>query len=388
MFVKKFEAESLEAALAQVKEALGPEALILETQHKKKGFLQKKVVVVTAAFEQGATPAPKAKKSLADIFPHRKSPAPTEQVEKVEQDAPARRVLPESSEKRPTRAQQLAQKYLNLSDSPPAKAAPSPTAVAGQQDRFDKFESVFLKAGLSDESAKELTRRVLFDFGKEDLAVPSFREKALGSLLSGALRDLSEAEFLDSASWVAIGPAGAGKTSLLVKLALDLKTKGHSVTLVGLDKRKVLGVNELAAYAQLIHVPFEPEMREYGDSARIQLIDGPCLPFTDEKVALRAAESLKGKSVVLVVDGTRRLEEMLKSYEDAQPFFPRAVCFTRWDEALKLGTVYDFLRRTRLPILGISQSRSFKAPFSYLKKNEMVQQLFSFAARGEQRGEK
>ncbi len=61
MFVKKFEAESLEEGLRRVKRELGPAALILSTQKKKSGMLGKYTVEITAAYENKSTPAPAAK---------------------------------------------------------------------------------------------------------------------------------------------------------------------------------------------------------------------------------------------------------------------------------------------------------------------------------------
>ena len=57
MFVKKFEAPSLEQALKLVKTEMGPEALVLSTQEKRSGKLfSRRLVEVTAAAEKKNIP--------------------------------------------------------------------------------------------------------------------------------------------------------------------------------------------------------------------------------------------------------------------------------------------------------------------------------------------
>ncbi|MFN8369097.1 MAG: hypothetical protein U0T83_00560 [Bacteriovoracaceae bacterium] len=54
MFVKKFEADTLDEALKSIKRELGPDAVILKTVTKKglKGAFQKKKIEVTAAISE------------------------------------------------------------------------------------------------------------------------------------------------------------------------------------------------------------------------------------------------------------------------------------------------------------------------------------------------
>ena len=87
----------------------------------------------------------------------------------------------------------------------------------------------------------------------------AFVEKARVKLVATHLRTLNPEVFQDRASWTVIGTSGSGKTSLLVKLAIMLKTRNLGPCLVGVDKRKVLARGELSAYGRLIGVPYVAE---------------------------------------------------------------------------------------------------------------------------------
>src|SRR5688572_21815158 len=75
MLIKKFEAESMERALAIIKAELGPDALILNTKRLRRGLFRKATVEVTAAFEkkkENDSANGFDEKILEGIFPHRK----------------------------------------------------------------------------------------------------------------------------------------------------------------------------------------------------------------------------------------------------------------------------------------------------------------------------
>src|SRR5690606_23081420 len=102
-------------------------------------------------------------------------------------------------------------------------------------DRFHRFESEFLGGGFEADTAVELTRRLLFDYAKADLEIPSFLEKAKFAILRGSVHVLGEEILETRPAWALFGAPGSGKTSLCVKLAVALKRRRRPVGLVSLD---------------------------------------------------------------------------------------------------------------------------------------------------------
>lgn len=342
MFVKKFEARSLEKALAMVKAELGPDALVLSTQKVKKGLLQKPMVEVTAAYES-ATKKEAAPESLSSIFPHRKKTG----VE-VEETRPS------------TKAAQA------------SKAYSGPVGVnQSQLDRFYSFEESFLRQGFESDTARDLTRRLLFDYSVKDLEVPSFLEKARTAIMRGGVHQLGLKEFSEKPAWLLLGTPGVGKTSFAVKLAMVLKRRNQSVSLVSLDRRKVLGSSELAAYAKLLDVPFETRPAGRDARASTQLIDGFSIPHTPSE-ELEKWRWETGASVLLVLDATARLAELLKILQQSESLKVDAICFSKVDLSLHRGVLYEVVRRSKLPLLGLSNSESFKNSLEFYEPRDFV----------------
>lgn len=341
MFVKKFEADSLERALEKVKSELGPNALILSTQRKKDGWFHKPTVEVTAATEKKSTPSQESK--LEEIFPHRKSEPRGKSTKKYID-------IEEESE---------------VSELKPRKVSPS------------KYEESFLKLGISPEYARELSQRLTADFPKSDLQVVTFMEKAKARLLSAGLRTIAPQDIVNKdGSWVAIGTAGSGKTSLLVKMALHLKNKERiPVSLVSVDERKILGRSELSAYAKLIKVPFHTDAAS--KTAKMTLIDSPALSLKENEDMKELEKAGCNRSVVVVLDAATRLTEMKRIVDYALQFSPKAIAFTRLDLVSQRGVIYDILRSTKLPLLGISESPSFKVPFRFFSPTELANYILS-----------
>ncbi|MEZ4751470.1 MAG: hypothetical protein R3B54_12880 [Bdellovibrionota bacterium] len=347
MFVKKFEARSLEKALAMVKAELGPDALVLSTQKVKKGILQKPMVEVTAAYEKGAVRKEAAPESLSSIFPHRKKESP--RVEAAPSAPAAQRAATAAS-----------------------KAYAGPVGVnQSQLDRFYSFEESFLRQGFESDTARDLTRRLLFDYSVKDLEVPSFLEKARTAIMRGGVHHLSLKEFCEKPGWLLVGNPGVGKTSFAVKLAMVLKRRNRAVSLVSLDRRKVLGSSELAAYAKLLDVPFETQPSARDARATTQLIDGFSMPHTQAN-ELEKWRWETGASVLLVLDATARLAENLKILQQSESLKVDAICFSKVDLSLHRGVLYEVVRRSKIPLLGLSNSESFKNSLEFYEPRDFV----------------
>jgi flagellar biosynthesis protein FlhF len=352
MLVKKFEASSLEKALALVKQELGPNALILSSNQVHRRWFKRPLVEVTAAFERKAAKSPTEfdEKALMEVFPHRRYEDVPQA--KPEKDKPVNRYV---------------------SDEKPEKD-PRKNQLPGRKVTDDKFETFFLEKGFSKETSREMSRKLVLEYPSTELSNPAFLSRVREKLLVPSIRVYGKEKVASRTSWVAVGPAGSGKTSLLVKLALWGKEQGRSVCLVSQDRKKASGAQELANYARLLRVPFAVEPSKV--SGKQLLIDTPAMKPGDEEWAKDCERICEGRSTVLVLDSTMRLSEMLHTVEAASRFSLAAVAFTKCDLAHELGVIPEVISAARLPLFGLSTTDSFREPFHFPEADELARRVF------------
>lgn len=359
MNIRKFEADTFEEALNRVKAELGPDALILASEEKRNGWFQKPTVEITAAFDSDPIKEKEWDESaLEKIFPHRKnrppyaSPRDEEQVREASSRAKASKA--EVSGVRRIAGEALAQQIC-----------PTTTEV----------ERSFKEVGILPESARDFARQITFDYPKKDRQDSGFLEKLKIKLLAAGVKTLSADIFQSRRNWAAVGPAGSGKTSLLVKLALGLKSQGQAVRLSSCDSRKVIARHELAAYAKLLGVPFHPGRVTEKDASQVILQDTPSIGVNQPDVFKEIEKNCRDASVLIVLDASHRLEELLRTVDRFSTLAPVALAFTRLDVVSEAGVVYEVLKQTKLPLLGFSVSHTFTAAFRFYEPASLARYL-------------
>ena len=354
MNIRKFEANSFEEALNRVKTELGPEALILASEEKRRGWFQKPIVEITAAF----SPSPEKEwddNALEKVFPHR----------------------------RRTPEQELAVARAKKQEAPASAMLRVPVQKA--ERNLTSVERSFNGMGLADETSREFARQVIFDYPKKDRDDAAFLEKIQMKLLSAGLRTLGPDVFQTRRCWAAVGSSGVGKTSLLVKLALALKGRGLALELTSCDNRKVVGRQELAAYAKLIGVPFVSGTGLERKANQLALFDTPSINWDQPHLFKDVEKHCRDASTVIVLDASQRLNELLRTVDRLSPLAPVALAFTRLDLVSQAGVIYDVVKQTKLPLLGCSVSHSFSTGFRFFESGSLARYLVQKVTLDEER---
>jgi flagellar biosynthesis protein FlhF len=159
------------------------------------------------------------------------------------------------------------------------------------------------------------------------------------------------------------GPAGTGKTTTLVKLALGYGLRARQpLQLLSLDTLRIGGWEQLACYARIAGLPCQPVHTPAAlDQAfaehrqkKLLLIDTPGFSPADQAQSRGLAAWLSAHrefvEVQLVLSAAARPSSNLAAIERFASFAPSKLLFTHMDEAQSNGPVIETALRSGLAV--------------------------------------
>jgi|SRR5690606_5444845 len=301
MQVQRFRKPTVREALAEARETLGPDALVLSTlmvpTRGWRRFIGRREVEVTAVRAA----------RLSESRP---------------EETPAATPLPPIVERA----------------EPPAGDAVVARLVAAGVDR-----------GLATEVAAALPPAARRD--------PS--AQVIAETMARRLEPLAADQEPAAPVEVFVGPPGAGKTTTIAKLAAQARARGHArPTLVAADGYRVGAVEQLRLYAEILGLPFVVARtaldleRAVGTAGRPMLVDTAGRSPADRGIrdlfdALSGRPGVRTHLVMPAGLGTRDAERVLDRYA---PAAFRRVVLTKVDETESAAGVIGVLRARALPV--------------------------------------
>jgi flagellar biosynthesis protein FlhF len=267
MRVSTYFAATLPQAMTQVREALGPKAIVLSWRNVRGGVevsasvQSEQVAPRPAASQPPIKPPPQREELLANHFKPDDFGEPDPWTRKVAQ-RPAPQSNPSQSQKQrglgalvnrqpvsaarvaapPPRVQRPASTHSAAPLSiPPVQAAHTPTPTAPSPSLLKAF---LMRAGLNAGQALVLGAS----------QTPELR-RALTDSLAKSLR-FEPIEAIPPKPILLVGPPGAGKSACAAKLAARTLAAGHEVLLVSADAERCGGSDQLAALAKRLGTRF------------------------------------------------------------------------------------------------------------------------------------
>ncbi len=236
MLIKRFEADTLSAALDDVRRELGPDALILSTRSRRKaggrlGLLARTVVEVQAAQERAS-----ARECDTQAGAMSEARAPFEEIVRAELASLRREVA------RLTRSERS-------SVAPRASVEDSPSID-------DRLASEPMLAGLRAAGLEASHAHALADAWYADREAG--RARPMVALLQARLEaNLAPPREDEGARMrIFVGAPGVGKTTSLAKLAARSEEGERDVALVSLDQARIGASEVLRGYAARVGSPF------------------------------------------------------------------------------------------------------------------------------------
>ena len=358
MRIKKFTASNYSIALQKVKQELGEEALILSTRSIKPpspiaGRKEATRVEITAAVEYA-------------------SPVVAPEVQ-----------IPNELENKAENADLKSLIFSLLSQTDRAQA------MGLKPHQFDTF-SHLVESGLDEKLASKILKKALeqnseqtVDSSKEPLKVMNLMKKVLPC--KGEI-DLNG---YGSKIVAFVGPTGVGKTTTVAKIAAEyVLRRGKKVAMVSLDTYRLGAIDQLRIYGEIMEVPVEvaggkEELRQiitnHSDQDLI-LIDTTGRSHQDKDYSRQLKEvfdAVGGVETHLVLSVTAQEKLFMATYNQFSSMGLDRVLFTKLDEGLNFGSLFNFTVRNRLPISYFTSGQQVPEDLEVARPERVISLIFN-----------
>jgi flagellar biosynthesis protein FlhF len=391
--VRTFRAADAASALAAVKAALGPEAVLISTRSVPGGVFRRPEVEVTAAVgalvepPAGATTATGQLQSSRSATPGGASLPPAYQRTAT---APAR---PEHD----PLASEVQLLRRSVEDARRALASVTREARAGHDLQIPPAAAALhgrlVARGVEPVLAEELVRHALLAGAASR---PDGLERAVRDLVGDRLVPCRAPWLQPGRQVIAlIGPTGVGKTTTLAKIAaralLEAKKR---VALLSVDTYRIGASEQLARYGEIMGVP-ALVARDRGELVRahervadadLVLVDTAGRSSADD-VARQAdlVRAISGVQLHLVVSAATGAQELGAVAERYRSLEPDRLVLSKLDEAAGPGAVLSVAVRIGRPVSCVTDGQRVPEDLHALTGPELVDLVL--AGRERPRGE-
>ncbi len=429
MNVQKFVGASSRDALKQVREALGPDALILSNRAVENG-----VEIVAMAPQEIAKIAPTSSRSASQADRKRSAPVDAQSgartgtdAQRVEAFRPPRvdagnvvrgpqraepgarnaSTLPQDRDAAWTRVQEVERAYGAAAREAPAEEAGAAgmaelkavrglletqlaTLAWGNSVRRSplrlKFTRQLLTAGMSPLLVRSVLARMPDDFS-EDQA-----NKWLADIIARNIPVVSpEANLVSQGGVYAIvGPTGVGKTTTTAKLAARCVVRfgADRLALLTTDSYRIGAQDQLRTYGRILGVPVHVVQDESGLAAAIASLSGKHLVLIDtvgmgqrdsrviDQVSMLANS---GANRILVLNATAHPETLEDVVQAFQGKALAGCIVSKADESVGMGGVLDTVLRHRLPLHFVANGQRVPEDLYEPEARHLVQRVLKAA---------
>ncbi|HUU83364.1 MAG TPA: flagellar biosynthesis protein FlhF [Phycisphaerae bacterium] len=351
MKLKTFQARTMAQVLAQVKRALGRDAVILHTRTFTQGGLfgwgGHPVVEITAARHNADVPVydPTAKAAG-------KRPGQNGNAGRASSSVAPARPAPDTVG--------LAAELGDLKElvHELVRETRRSRDPALPEELFDTYLRL-VQGRVSDEVARQLILQVADELGESGLRDPAAVRRRLADYVQTMLPTSGPIQLADGPGPTVIalvGPTGVGKTTTIAKLAANSHLRQHrKVGMITVDTYRIAAVEQLRTYAQIIDVPLEVVLTPTQLRAALERLADRDLIFIDtagrsQNDVLRMnelrcyLEQAKPHEVHLVLASTASQQVVDQVLERFGDLGVNRVIFTKLDEAIGFGVILTSLQ--------------------------------------------
>lgn len=362
MRIKKIRAKNFSEALSLVKKELGPDAVILSSEDKN-GI--RSYVEVTAAVDYDLEAKASEYQAVTDI------PAPADTGSESRQQRAAE---PVSSE-----LMHLKKDIENLRAYIESMKN-SGFELTMSEERKRIF--LFLKEkSIKEEYALKLVERVNTIEDIETVMTDDL------SLSRDAGNPLPNSPAVSTSKNIRvkmlIGPTGTGKTTTIAKLASRYIKEGKKVAMISIDTYKIGAAEQIRIYSRMIGIPLDIVANRESFRNSIE-------KFSDRDVILvdttgqnpKDGEYLNGLNTIyetgipvetqLLLSASSDCDFLMDTHKYYKTLPIDCMAFTKTDEAVKLGSIYNLCRLYQKPVAYITTGQRVPGNIEFVDNKKLT----------------
>lgn len=421
MDIRTFRAATLQEALEQVRETLGPDAAVLHTRQVKRsrmGLFSSRLVEVEASVEMpaGNRSAKRAKATPSGNFDSEDlsvesttlvaNPAAVPYVEAEPEPVVAKQVPAEEAVEQDVEQDAIKSHMPSTSEpkSVPQKErrakADSKSTQEGREGDASRLPpamyealSEMLDAGVEPSEAKSILTAATKTLGLEQLSDSLLLRGRICQFVSKSLNVADPIELLPGQQTVValVGPTGVGKTTTLAKLATSFQLENRcDVGLITLDTLRPGAVDQLLQYAESLDAALEvvssanqflPALNRL-KSCDVVFIDTAGRSPNDREqieVLRDLLAAANPTSVQLIVSATSSIAHVQAAIDQFSSLNPTGLLITKLDEAFGFGAWLPILQYSEIPVSYVTHGQHVPRDLSVANRRRLASLLLGHA---------
>lgn len=400
MVIRKFQAETEEAAILQAKEELGKDAIVMNIKMvKPKGiqrFFRKPSVEVTAAVDEEKN-YNTGEDMLSKMQEIQKNFADAKKKEEEERKKNEEKLLKEDDamtiENRLDNLQQMLEKQILNEDKEEKEEKQEDKPMEEEETKADACLRL-VREQLINNEVEEKNADSILDEIKNTIKKDTAIDQVLASIYQKIVLKLGQTKTIEGNSLESkyiffIGPTGVGKTTTIAKIASDLKLqKKVKVALITSDTYRIAAVEQLRTYANILGVPLkvvysQEEMKkaqeEYADYD-VVLIDTAGrshknVEQTEDIEKLIHAVPDDVRDIYLVLSATTKYKDLVKITETYAKIAKFNLIFTKLDETCCIGNILNIKMLTDAPLSYSTSGQTVPDDIERINAQKIAKQL-------------
>lgn len=393
MIIKKFQANTEEAAVQQAKDELGTNAVIMNIKVVKPkglfGFFKSSSVEVTAAAEEKEPVMPQMPKKPETVQLTADESIKMPVLEKKKEDTSV-------IEERLDSLQQLLEKQwgektLEKTEQPKENVKIEESKMNNENLSFIKLiYGVMLENEIDEKYANQIideTERIMKSDKSVDYILSNVYQKMV--LKFGQPKEIELSEQKPKVVFF-IGPTGVGKTTTIAKLASKFKLENKKkVALFTADTYRIAATEQLRTYANILDAPFSiiysnDELAQNVENVKeydLVLVDtaGHSHRNEEQKENINQLLHCLGeeyeKETYLVLSATTKYKDLLEIVDSYSGFTDYSIIFTKLDETSTYGNILNIKLYSGVSLSYITNGQNVPDDLEVLDTQSIVKKL-------------